>query len=157
MIPTSEQLGGLSIDKAECFGKPHWMAEYDSANPTKASISNYRMQDGAFCMICGRAATNVHHVPARRHGLFTLDTPKGSHVLRPALIALCGSGTTGCHGKVHSGEYGIEWSWDLEGFRNGWWDGSILECIDPHDLDLYEIGYWRVIKRAQGVIREARL
>lgn len=150
----SRTLRGLSMERAEMYGKPHWLASYDSPNPTKEGISRYAMAEGAWCMVCGRPATNVHHVPARRHSLFTLETERGTHILRPSLIALCGSGTTGCHGDVHDGRIRIEWAWDADG--NDWWDGRLLEAFAPHDPELYELGRWQVY-RGHKLVREARL
>lgn len=156
MLETS-QLRGLSVDKAEKYGKPHWMASYNSKNPTASSVDRYSMHEDAICAICGKPATNVHHVPPKGVGrLFVLDTPKDSYRLRPSLFALCGSGTTGCHGKFHDGTYKIEWKWDLEGLGNGWWDGSILSLIDAHSSQLYDVGCWIVTDRNGSLIKEIR-
>ena len=53
------------------------------------------VRDLGRCFWCGRPlgdALNVHHRLLRSHGT---DNRAGN------LIALCGSGTTGCHGGVH--------------------------------------------------------
>ena len=42
------------------------------------------------CGICGRQATNCHHLVPRRCGDFALVTPRGTWRLRSPLIALCG-------------------------------------------------------------------
>lgn len=46
-----------------------------------------------WCRLCERPATNTHHLLYRSHG--GDDVPEN-------LIPLCGSGTTGCHGKIHA-------------------------------------------------------
>jgi hypothetical protein len=54
------------------------------------------------CRACGKPASNGHHL-----------VPKGSpHFgddVEDNVIPLCGSGTTGCHGRVHA--------WDMEARR----------------------------------------
>lgn len=53
-------------------------------------------RDGQRCVRCGRSLHQVagsrHHRQLRRHGNHTAAN----------LVLLCGSGTTGCHGWVHS-------------------------------------------------------
>lgn len=85
-------LRGWSKERAELYGKPHLGARYthDTAyEPTQAR-----------CAVCGRRASNCHHVARRSWGkTFRLVTLNGVWELRSPLFALCGSGTTGCHGK----------------------------------------------------------
>lgn len=45
------------------------------------------------CVICGEPATNAHHVLGRGAPNFGDDVPEN-------LVALCGSGTEGCHGRI---------------------------------------------------------
>lgn len=61
------------------------------------------------CAVCGRPANNQHHVIYKGMG--------GSKVekLIPT-VKLCGSGTTGCHGKVH--QHLIHLYWDES--KGGW-------------------------------------
>ena len=141
----SRVLSGLSRETAERFGKPHVSAFYAAS-----SVSSNRLAEGASCAICDRPATNSHHEPPRSKGAFALPTPKGVFVLKPALIALCGSGTTGCHGAVHSGIFRIRWVWDSEEAERAWWDGSILSKSAPHDPALYGFGHWEILG-PQGV------
>ena len=47
------------------------------------------------CIVCGRPHPNLHHMPPIGSG--RRDAWEG------ALLALCGSGTTGCHGAFHAG------------------------------------------------------
>lgn len=56
----------------------------------------FRMAGGDECCCCGvTSPLNVHHLVLRSRGG---DDTEGNFVL------LCGSGTTGCHGRFHSGD-----------------------------------------------------
>ena len=94
MIVSASQLRGVPKDRAELYGKPHVGARY---------VGNRYELAAERCGICGRQATNCHHIVPRRCGDFALVTPRGTWRLRSPLIALCGSGTTGCHDGVHGG------------------------------------------------------
>lgn len=156
MTPSREQLHGLAHPVAECFGKPHWQARYLSAEPTKPSVDRYALEEDACCIVCGKRATNSHHNP--RKGvmrIFPMGTERGLWLLRPALLAVCGSGTAGCHRAIHEGLLKIEWAWDHEGFEDAWWDGSLLESSKPHSASLYECGFWRITSDGKTV-REVR-
>lgn len=151
-----DQLYGLSLPTAERYGKPHWMAHYMSGNPTARSVDRYVMEEDATCIVCGKRATNVHHEPPKgKARTFPLATDRGLWVLRPALLAVCGSGTTGCHGDIHTHRIGVEWVWDEPGIEEAWWDGSLLESSEPHSPILYEVGFWRITQDGE-VIREVR-
>lgn len=58
-------------------------------------------RDGYKCVICGMdldkciSGYSIHHRRMRSHPWPGLNWPSN-------LICLCGSGTTGCHGKVHA-------------------------------------------------------
>ena len=68
-------------------------------------------EDGA-CAVCGRPATDLHHVVPKRMGGMSGEVER-----RVPLIALCGSGNlSGCHGMAHS--HHLHFAWD-EG-RGGW-------------------------------------
>lgn len=138
-IPPRERLNGLSVQKARLYGLPHINAEYKPHH-----IDNsYTMTKGAACPVCGLPATNVHHVPTRRTGMnFTLSTPWGKWNLRPALIALCGSGTTGCHGLIHCGKLKVDWEWDYENGDEDWFEGRTLSAVGPHSPAIYDFGKW---------------
>lgn len=65
-------------------------------DPTPATRSLVLLRDLGRCSWCGRYlgdALNLHHRRLRSHPPVD-NTPAN-------LIALCGSGTTGCHGGVH--------------------------------------------------------
>lgn len=77
------------------------------------------------CAICGRYATNYHHIVPRSVG------GKNGPVVR-----LCGSGTTGCHGMAESKMLHFRW-------RNGW---EYLMTAKPmrYEIALEEEGWKRV-------------
>ena len=56
------------------------------------------------CSICGRVATNEHHL--RQKGMGGLG--KKSKPEQHETVTLCGSGTTGCHGYVHSHDISVQ-------------------------------------------------
>lgn len=137
--PPRELLRGLSVDVAECYGKPHIGAYYDNS-----SINSHKMTGVHSCPCCGAPATNVHHCPPKSKGKFILH----GHVLRPALFALCGSGTTGCHGEVHKKLIIPEWHWFSDEYAEQWWSGKLLETYKPNSNDLYEFGAWKFVKKS---------
>lgn len=145
-VPETFQLKGLSIEKAELYGKPHIGAFYEGSG-----ISTNRLTEGARCMVCGRPATNSHHVPPRSRGTFTLSTERGDYELKPSLFALCGSGTTGCHNGFHGGaRFFPEWAWNTPEAAESWWTGELLSMFEPHSTLLYAFGHWRVHDRQTG-------
>lgn len=147
-MPTRVQLQGLSIEKAERYGKPSCGAYYRTGSvKSHAPLSRYQR-----CVVCGRPCTNVHHEPPLRwgQGLRFVD-PNGIPymsgdqpiVLRPALFALCGSGTTGCHNGFHGGaRYFPRWVWDSNQYGHDWWNGLMLDIIGQPTL--YEYGHWEI-------------
>ena len=144
--PDRRQLRGLPLAVAELYGKPHIGARYRSG-----SIRSHAMEPGARCAVCRRPATNVHHAPPVSKGPFRLVTPAGSWELRPALVALCGSGTTGCHDGFHGGgRFEIRWVWDSDDAARAWWDGSLLAELEPHDPAIYGLGRWEIRDRLTG-------
>lgn len=145
-IPTAEQLHGYSLERAECYGKPHVMSRY-----VGSGVNNYKLDDNANCCICGKPATNSHHLPPKGYGIaFVLPTKMGQFVLRPALLSVCGSGTTGCHGLIHNKVITVKWVWDEDEYAEAWWDGTFLSHgIKPHSEQLYEYGHWEVRKPGQ--------
>lgn len=71
------------------------------------------LRDNGQCIRCGyEGELNFHHRKLRRHA------PKDEVHNPENVIMLCGSGTTGCHGWVHSNpreSYRLGWmvrSWD---------------------------------------------
>lgn len=135
-------LHGTPYQQALCMGMPHVHAHYNGPGVRQV----VRNRD-ATCAVCGKGATNVHHEPPLGLGgansTFTLATPRGTWELRPALIALCGSGTEGCHGKRHEGLLRLEWRWRDHDIEEKWWAGEFLaQGYEPHDPRLLEWGGW---------------
>ncbi|WP_288071233.1 hypothetical protein [Adlercreutzia caecimuris] len=147
--PPASVLRGASYAHASCCGMPHVRAAY-----TADDIRRYESHGGA-CPMCGLPVANVHHEPPRSFGSFLLRSPSGIHVLKPALISLCGSGTTGCHGLVHHGLASWRWEWDSDEWAERWWSGDLLRRMSPHDPGLYELGRW-VVSMQDGSEREVR-
>ncbi|WP_304598274.1 hypothetical protein [Adlercreutzia caecimuris] len=145
--PPSALLRGLSLERAECYGKPHIGAFYAGAG-----VRSNRLEQGAWCAVCGRPATNAHHCPpVGTCGFLTLPTAAGDIRLRPALFALCGSGTTGCHNGFHGGSrYRARWAWNSDALARDWWEGRILMWAQPHDRQLYALGHWEIEDRLSG-------
>lgn len=50
------------------------------------------------CACCGGQASNVHHVIQKGSPHFGDDVPGN-------FLAICGSGTMGCHGAIHGSPY----------------------------------------------------
>ena len=133
-VPHRSRLRGLSVEAAERFGKPCVGAFYAGRG-----IASHRLEEAAPCCVCGRPATNVHHWPPRSKRTFHLSGLD----LRPSLFAVCGSGTTGCHGLWHEGKVRADWAWRTEASARAWWSGLLLDAVGPHDELLYEHGFWR--------------
>ena len=153
-VPTMRELCGLDLDTASKFGMPHIGGHYNGAG-----LDTYHRTSDA-CTICGRPATNLHHDPPRSKGFFVLQTKWGAFVLRPALIALCGSGTTGCHNDFHGGSrYKARWIWHSDEAAEKWWSGWFLSHgYQPHDPRLFEHGHWEIEDKLTGrlLTRDAR-
>lgn len=140
---------GLSSDKAELFGKPHIGAVYTSGGRYRRTRER--------CPVCGRFATNCHHVAPRSVATeMPLVTPLGAWALRSPLIALCGSGTTGCHGRFHERRLAIRWVWYRPSYRDMWWSGQLLSEHVPHSPALYRYGYWEIRDAETGVTLNVR-
>lgn len=131
----------------ECYGKPHIGAFYANGR-----MDSHKLEEGARCACCGKPATNAHHWPPRSKGLFEHH----GHILRPSLIALCGSGTTGCHGAWHGARFKALWMWDTPKYAQEWLDGYMLDEIEPHSPELYRYGCWEVYDASQSRIWQVR-
>ena len=69
------------------YGLPHIDCRYRNS-----SVNSNELIEDATCICCGRMATNANHYPPKgtapvRH--------RNGYELKPALFAVCGSGTTG--------------------------------------------------------------
>ena len=145
MNPSMAQLHGLSRDKAELYGLPHLGARYVTASGRYEATAER-------CVVCGRRATNCHHVVPRSVGMtFQREVPAGRLMLRSPLFALCGSGTTGCHGAFHSGRLKARWVWDSEEAEEAWWSGDILSRHHAHDPAIFAYGHWEIDDTRAGL------
>ena len=144
---------GVSYEVAECYGKPHIGAFYSGSG-----VKSHKREEGAICAVCGRPATNAHHNPQLSKGdIFLLITKWGRFALKPALIAVCGSGTTGCHNGFHGGaRFKARWVWDSDEYAEMWWEGEFLKRMRPHSKELYLYGKWVIEDRVTGAVIEHR-
>ena len=159
--PTSKLLHGYPLAVAECYGKPHIgchyrVVEYNhERKATLRAAHSHKLNEGALCICCGRPATNAHHYPPLGTAIsFTHQRER----LRPALFAVCGSGTTGCHNGWHGGaRFKALWRWDSDEFAREWWEGSLLKDEGAHSPSLYLFGCWELYDMEQGRIWQVRL
>ena len=141
---------GLSRSRAELFGKPNVGAEYVGRERYVHTADR--------CPVCGAPAGSVHHLcPRGTARSIEIVGPDGPTLLRSSLVALCGSGTTGCHGRMHSRELEVEWEWYRPAYEAMWWDGLLLASVEPHSNDLYRYGCWAIRDRdTHSVLRIRR-
>lgn len=135
---TKRDYGGRPIAECERYGKPHIHAHYTA----KDNTHRYGRDDGALCVICGKPATETHHWPplgASHCGMWTMKTPKGAFLLKPALFALCRKH----HEQFHAHVLMADWVWNDEAAAEEWWSGKLLTHVRPHDAGLYAYGRWR--------------
>lgn len=128
----------MSREKASLYGMPHIGCKYTSAGIAATDFEGVVL----CCACCGRTngLHSRHHEPPRSNGVFKLVTPLGTHELRPALIDLCGSGVSGCHGDRHARRLAIRWEWDSPEDERAWWSGELLTKHEPHGKWLYRHG-----------------
>lgn len=78
-------------------------------------------RDHGRCFICGRplstSAFNLHHRRMRSHAWEGLNLPGN-------LITVCGSGTTGCHARIHAHP--------KESYAKGW----LVSAYNDHPEDV---------------------
>ena len=160
-VPNSRILHGVPRAVAECYGKPHLGCRYrvsefayERKAVLRAAHTHERLED-ARCICCGKMATNAHHYPPL--GTACTFNHRGT-LLRPALFAVCGSGTTGCHDGWHGGaRFKALWKWDSEQFAQDWWEGDMLADLGAHSPELFLFGCWELYDMEQGRIWEVRL
>ena len=138
----------ISREKAVNYGMPHIGARYRSDYIRSHELVENE-EGWTPCAICGRPAGSIHHLPPI------------SASMKPALVALCGNGTMGCHGMVHSGKADIQWAFDSEAYEAVWFQGWFLShgidgymqtrdgnlTVRPlaaHSAQLYRIGRWKI-------------
>lgn len=146
-VPPASLLRGLSVDTAQKFGMPNAGAHYAGRG-----VRTNRLDEEALCAYCRRPATNAHHVPSVGMGARNATFRLHGYELRPALIALCGSGTTGCHGGLMR----IDWVWDSDEYARAWWSGELLREYGAASAMLYEFGGWEIARLGIGKVRRIR-
>lgn len=131
------------------YGLPHIDCHYRGK-----SVNSHELDDGAMCVCCGLPATNAHHFPPKgtapvRH--------RNGYLLKPALFAVCGTGTTGCHDGWHGGaRYTARWLWDSAAYEEAWESGRLLRGLGPHSPELYNFGCWEIQDKKLGLSWEVR-
>lgn len=139
----------MVVNRDMLYGLPHIDCKY-----TGKSVNSNRLIDDAMCVCCGKMATNAHHYPPKgtaptRH--------RNGYELRPALFAVCGSGTTGCHDGWHGGaRYEAWWQWDEPEYECQWEDGKLLDRHGPHSPALYYYGCWVIHDKRLNYTWEVR-
>lgn len=100
----------------------------------------------------GRSITvNVDYCRAydQRFGV-DVDYPRTSYDVYTPLIALCGSGTQGCHGEFEDGVLEAIWVWDDELCRDLWEAGWMLfHGYAPNDGRLFEFGHYEIMRSGE--------
>lgn len=153
-LVSREQLRGLSYDTAKLYGMPHIGCRY-----YREDVNCYEWTDEVTpCAVCGKVGRrdhSRHHEPPKSKGSFLLETPWGKFVILPALIHLCGSGNTGCHGDRHTRRLEISWEWDSDEFERMWWSGEFLKSgYQPNGEWLFDYG--RYVFEKDGLTKEFR-
>ena len=141
---------GISKQRLELMGKPHIGAYYE-----REDYKTNRLKEGARCAICGKPATESHHVvPRSTVHAYTLDTPLARFVVMSPLFALC----RGCHDDIHKrGRYAIEWVWEREQYREEWENGHTLAHIcRPANEFLFQQGHYLLTDNFTGEERELK-
>ena len=129
---------GLSFERASLYGMPH-------IHCTPKGITGC-------CAVCGREATEKHHIAPKGMGNRFMDFPTRMGVLRleSSLVALCHS----CHDKFppQGTECSLGWAWKDDRSADLFWSGALFEMgIYPHSPDLYEYGFY-VLKRNGRIV-----
>ena len=148
MILTTKQLRGLDSRNAELLGKPSLGAHYE-----REDYTSHKLDEGAQCVVCGRPATDAHHVVHRKTARgWTMNTPLGKFVLLSPLFALCRE----CHDGFHGGaRFKIEWEWKSEAYMDEWWQGHTLAhvCNQGSNFLLQE-GEYLLTDKKTGEVRK---
>lgn len=118
------------------FGLPHiGEVEYKGDKP--------HLKEGARCAICGRPATNAHHIVPKGMGGGSKYAEIGGIKVMSPLIAVCGMGNAdGCHGKLHAHDIELQWVWDNYSYERMWSMGMMLRSLGPHSQRIGEHGCW---------------
>ena len=145
---TMEQLNGLDSRSAELMGKPSLGCHYE-----REDYRSHKLNEGARCVVCGRKATEAHHVVPRGHARgFTVNTPFGKFVVLTPLFALCRE----CHDGFHGGaRYQVKWAWKAPRYQEEWWAGHTLAHIcTPGSEFMHQEGYYVLTDKKTGIERD---
>lgn len=109
------------------------------SEPTRLVKELVDMRDKQRCVRCGKSLYNIpgsrHHRKLRSHA------SKAEMHLPSNLIDLCGSGTTGCHGWVHSHPH--------EAREHGW---IVSAYQTPTEVAVDTSQYGRVLLTNEGTV-----
>ena len=105
----------------------------------RENCEEWQDMTGDCCVVCGRYKANKHHEPPKGTG--------GKRAWEGALISLCGSGVTGCHGLRHAGK--LELAFDDE---KGWmWKGENSHGIKVNEwVSCRDDDYWNALRGLYG-------
>ncbi|MEG2533466.1 MAG: hypothetical protein RSB04_10700 [Gordonibacter sp.] len=169
----------ITYSGAQLMGLPHIGSAYVPGWSRKRR--RYERQSEV-CEVCGEArAESTHHIVAvgmgGRQSARAIETDDsfcakidndavqfpgfvrskmGSFEVYTPLIAVCGDGTRGCHGKFEHGTLSVEWHWLDSLCAELWESGWILSHgYEPNSSALYEFGFYRILDHGE-VIREVR-
>ena len=154
------------------MGLPHVGAEYTKGR--RNGRRNYERTSDV-CAVCDSArSASTHHIVAVGTGgrqssrtnevdwafCGAYDEAFGCEpstdltefeVLTP-LIAVCGDGSSGCHGMFESHDLSVEWVWDDADCFILWESGWFLSHgYEPHDERLFEFGCYRILRGGETV------
>lgn len=111
-----------------------------STKPNKETCRIVDQRDGYECLVCGGTKTDGwsgysrHHRLMRSHPFPRLHAPEN-------LIRVCGSGTTGCHGMIHSHPG--------KAYRFGW---LVRQWLDPFQTPILTYRHGWVYLQADGTM-----
>lgn len=131
------------------LGFPHIGAEYVTG--FSRGHRNYRREDDALCAVCGRMASETHHLVELGMGGVQMPhnahRPYGVFPLYSPLLALCRE----CHDRFHLHGLRAEWAYD-----EGEGDGPATMALRTANSPLL-FGYGRYLLFGRdGLIRELR-
>ena len=135
---------GVSFERLELMGKPSIGAHYE-----REDYASHKLDEGARCVICGRKATDAHHVvPRSTLRSFIVETPLGQFVTLSPLFALCRE----CHDGFHAqSRYRVRWEWKERRYADEWADGHTLAHIcPPGSIFLLQEGRYVIKDRRTG-------
>ena len=115
--------------------------------PTAATCAAVDDREQQHCARCGRYVDggSRHHRKLRRHGDHSVAN----------LVLLCGSGTTGCHGWVHSH---VADSYSLGWLVHSWHESNEVPVLTVQGwVTLSDEGQYNTMTRDQALARRIEL